>query len=443
VGRAALDEGCGAVAQQRGYPTLQYYPAPSGVVQSAVAAGPELEQGPTDRPEPLVEFRPPEPDFPGYAALMELIRERQEELKDDREFKRALQAWVDSRERVQCFFLDYYQDAGYVAPDSWAARRETLEYTWRQFVRDVASFEAKTGFEEDRWPELVAVNDVADVPGAFWQEGVAAGALKWTICMLVTYSCLLETSNIQGTGCDSALPGVRAWIESWRMKNFLSPGLYVSKSSLTTGSYLVGRICGLPSRVVEDTDASIAGGAPAAQASFTPGVLEIHLDPGFLLCMGEFADGWMAATHQLYWASKEAAARPGAGAASLEDQISRAGALALAPVAELALIVIHEFAHVGTGTHCEESCCQARLSAQWYASVASRNGVVGGPFMREPDGLNSDGTAVPPDGRVSLLTQCDDALGTPVVNTIQLAKPGVPAGYGDWSMTTALPATCP
>ena len=441
MGRAALGENGGRRAPSGGHQQFEADHLSPGVVGSVALAGPEVEEGPTDRPDPHVEFHFPDPEFSGYAQLIDMIRERQEEQKYIRDEKRAWQALAGSRERVQCFFLDYYQDTGYVAPDSWEARRETLEYCWRQFVKDVGAFAAKTGFDEDSWADLVDVNDVTDVPGAFWQEGMAAGTLKWTICMLVSYSCLLETSYIEETGCDSALPGVRGWIESWRLNNFLSPGLYVSKSTLTTGSYVVGRMCGLPSTVVADTAGSL-GDAPPAQASFTSGSLEIHLDPEFLLPMGEFADGWMSAAHQLYWAKKEAGVTPGAGAASVEDQIFRAGALALAPVVELAFILMHEFAHVGTGSHCEEQCCQARLSAQWYASVASRNGVVGGPFMNDPDGLGRDGAASPPSGEVTFRTVCDDALSTEVVAVVQLARPGVPAGYGDWSMTTTRPANC-
>lgn len=405
----------------------------------SVSAGPQIEEGPTDPPEPEFKGFPRDP-FPGD----EQIREMMERLAELRAEKAAWRALAGSREQVQCFFLDYYQDTGYVAPTSWEARRETLEWCWSQFISDLASFEAKSGFDPDDWAAMVDRNDLVDVAGKFWHQGVGAGALKWLICMIVGYSYLLESTDIKGTGCDTSLPKVKEWIESWRKNNFLSPGLYVSTLEKVNGSYEIRRKCGLAFRVVQPR------GEESAQMSANPVTLELHIDPDFLFTMGQFADDWMAAAHQLYWAKKDAGAIPGTGAASISDQIFRAGALALAPISEMAEILMHEFSHIATGPHCEWKCCQTVLAAQWYACVASRNGVVGGPFLQVPDGLTTTGKAAAPTGQIVVSTVCDDARAEadptdPSVwahATITLARPGEPTAFGDWTITTSLPPTC-
>lgn len=414
-----------------------------GGLQYVVTAGPTIEQGPTEKPDPepvLPDFPTPQP--PGEEALLARIQEAQERQEELRDFVRGLRALAGSRQRVQCFFLDYYHDTGYVAPTSWQARRETLEYCWAQFLSDVKAFEGKSGFDEDKWYELVNHNDVADEAGAFFHEGVGAGALKWTICALVSYSCLLETSYISNTGCDTSLAAIRAWIESWRLNNFLSPGLWVSKvPQQVDGTYAVHLAdCGLPYHVEQV-------GTTSAQAAANDLSLEIHLDPSFLLALGQFGDHWLAAAHQLYWARKEAGATAAHDAATIADQIFRAGAIALAPVVDIAQTLVHEFSHLATATHCETGCCQSVVQAQWYACVASRNGVVAGPYSSAPDGLGSSGLAYSPAGTIKIKTVCNDALpssdeGAWVTTVARLRAPGRLAGYGEWSLQVSRPPDC-
>lgn len=351
-------------------------------------------------------------------------------------------------ERVQCQFFDYLVRKGYEPPTDGASKAATLDFCWSRFRSQVVAFEKLYGFGANEAEALILHNEMNDTPGEFFVDGVGLNVVQWAIALVVVNSSLFDTLFINGTGCDSVLPTARARIDAWRRGDAFSIGLWINRSEQVSAEWFTppapcgGLPYGIDSPTLGATGTSVGESEPFTQV--------VRISPDYCVALGVFADAWLTAAHRAYWAMKEGAAFEANRSDPLEEQVKRAGRLALAASASVAQVLTHEIMHLSTGWgvdpatfHCTWGCCQTRASARFEACLAAMYGLTQVSRGVSSDGVSLDGTAIAVSGLMKFRETCDDLNQTSADVWIQLASPGIPTLATAWSVAReSVPQGC-
>ncbi len=309
------------------------------------------------------------------------------------------------------FTMDF---GGVVAPDTTAAREETLRFAWYPYYKDDGGQLTYRGINS-----MIRSWGTSRTQRVFWHHGHGASHRFFlnAVRMIDVYRQQIRNRN---EDCPDARERVGERLDELGYKFYIDNGWDCSSTPLAITFPTDGS--GFPESI------SLTDGSFGWYNSVTK---NIHLCANHLNGHAHVADSLLAYAHQAYWYVLNGHAEDLEQAWDFFVQAKYLGRLSLGCVASISTTILHEMLHRVYGVeHCKKGCCQAAISLRWMCRVFSGLG------LYAADSVNRIDRNL---GRVTIgrNSKCKDPMfGAPEAfeGLCSMTHPGIQGDFEAWTV---------